>query len=177
MALADYQNLADKYANKYGLPPAIVRSVIQQESSWNPSAVGTSGEKGLMQLMPGTAKMLGVTNSFDPEQNIEAGTRYLKGHYDKYGNYRDALARYNAGGNLTAGYGYAEKVLERAGVADSAQSAIETSAPLLPQDSNSGDVSTIDSILGFPADVARKAGLWIFAFLLIIFGTWRLINE
>ncbi len=175
MALADYQGLADKYATKYGLDKSIVRSVIQTESSWNPFAVGTSGEKGLMQIMPATAKMLGLDNGFDPEANIEAGTRYLSEHYGKYGNYRDALARYNAGTKLQNGYGYADKVLKGAGISEPATPGAAGGATKGNASTNETELLESPS-LGFAGSKMRTMALWAFALLLIVFGTWRLIN-
>jgi len=77
--------------------PLLVHSIIQVESNYNPYAVSPKGAQGLMQLMPGTAWEMGVGNSFDPQQNIEAGVRYLKYLQDLYKDDRMALAAYNAG--------------------------------------------------------------------------------
>ena len=89
--------LADRAADKYGLPRLLVRSVMAAESGFQPNAVSPKGAIGLMQLMPGTARDLGV-NPQDPAQNVDAGTRYLRDLLEKY-NYGlwHALAAYNAG--------------------------------------------------------------------------------
>jgi soluble lytic murein transglycosylase-like protein len=79
------------------IDPLLVHSVIQVESNYDQYAVSTAGARGLMQLMPGTAKDLGVTDSFDARQNIEAGVKYLKRLKDQYQDDRLALAAYNAG--------------------------------------------------------------------------------
>jgi soluble lytic murein transglycosylase-like protein len=89
--------LADAAADRYGLPRELVRSVMAAESGFQPLAVSPKGAIGLMQLMPGTAQVLGA-DPYDPAQNVDAGTRYLRDLLEKY-NYglRHALAAYNAG--------------------------------------------------------------------------------
>ncbi len=85
-------------SERYGVPERLVHAVIRVESAFNPQAVSVKGAQGLMQLMPETASMLGVRNSFDPQQNIDGGVRHLRGLIDRFGNDLPlALAAYNAG--------------------------------------------------------------------------------
>src|SRR5262247_3287662 len=98
---ADTARYADEIksaAERYGVPERLVQAVIRVESAFNPKAVSVKGAQGLMQLMPETASMLGVRNSFDPQQNIDGGVRHLRGLIDRFGNDLPlALAAYYAG--------------------------------------------------------------------------------
>jgi soluble lytic murein transglycosylase-like protein len=85
-------------AERHNLDPALVKAVISTESGWNPSAISRKGAVGLMQLIPETAERFGVGNAFDPAQNVEGGTSYLKQLLDRYnGDLSKSLAAYNAG--------------------------------------------------------------------------------
>ena len=100
----DVRALVAEAAKNFDVNPLLVDSVIQVESNYNPFAVSPKGAQGLMQLMPGTAQRFGVTDSFDPKQNIEAGVRYLKFLQDTFQDDRLAIAAYNAGEKAVSRY-------------------------------------------------------------------------
>ena len=103
--LSKYQNIIAEAAEKYGVSQSLIKGIITAESAGRADAKSAVGAKGLMQLMDGTAKDLGVTNSYDPKQNIMAGTKYIKQQIDKFGSIDKALAAYNAGPGNVQKYG------------------------------------------------------------------------
>ncbi|MDD9715561.1 lytic transglycosylase domain-containing protein [Dinoroseobacter sp. PD6] len=96
-----YLDMARNAARRHGIPEDLFLRLVQQESGFNPKAVSHKGAIGLAQLMPGTARMLGV-NPHDPQQNLEGGARYLRTQYLRFRNWRLALAAYNAGPEAVA---------------------------------------------------------------------------
>jgi soluble lytic murein transglycosylase-like protein len=98
-----YKPLAEAAARKYNIPVDLFNRLVQQESGWNPRARSHAGAIGLAQLMPATARALGV-NPRDPRQNLEGGARYLAKQYRKFGSWRLALAAYNAGPQAVSKY-------------------------------------------------------------------------
>ena len=91
-----YLSVARAAARRHNIPEDLFLRLVQQESGWNAKARSVKGAMGLAQLMPATARELGV-NANDPAQNLEGGARYLRWQYEKFGNWRLALAAYNAG--------------------------------------------------------------------------------
>lgn len=126
-------------SEKYGVSVSLLKAVAKAESNFNPNAVSRCGAMGIMQLMPGTAASLGVTEPFDPEQNIMGGAKYLSGLLDQFGgDVRLAVAAYNAGPGNVKKYGgvppfdetqnYVVKVLGYLGTDISAGKALYTGA-------------------------------------------------
>ncbi|MEI7988305.1 MAG: lytic transglycosylase domain-containing protein [Chloroflexota bacterium] len=93
-----FAEIISEVSKRYNVDPHLVQAVVKAESNFDPKAQSSAGATGLMQLMPGTAADLGVSNAYDPKQNIEGGVRYLRMLLDRYqGDISKALAGYNAG--------------------------------------------------------------------------------
>lgn len=102
----DIDEIIDTFCEKYNMDNNFIKAVIKQESGFNAKALSKKGAMGLMQLMPSTAKSLGVINAFNPWENVEGGVKYLKSLEDKFkGDKKLALAAYNAGPNAVKRYG------------------------------------------------------------------------
>lgn len=103
---ASLEKIFEKAADKYGVDVELLKAMAKAESDFNPNATSKSGAMGIMQLMPATAKGLGVTDAYDPEQNIMGGAKYIASLLEKYdGNVSYALAAYNAGSGNVEKYG------------------------------------------------------------------------
>ena len=100
-----FQRIIRAAAERYGVDADLIHCVIAVESNFDPKAVSSKNARGLMQLLPQTAALLGVKDVFDPEQNIDGGTRYLRDLLKKYSNLTLALAAYNAGPQRVDQYG------------------------------------------------------------------------
>ena len=100
-----YDLLIDKYSKQFRVDPTLVRAVIQVESDFDPMCVSKKGARGLMQLMPETARHFGVTKVHDPDQNIRAGILHLRDMLEMFSDLPRALAAYNAGPNAVLRYG------------------------------------------------------------------------
>ena len=96
--------LGSRAAARHGVSADLIHAVIRAESDYDPRCTSSAGAMGLMQLMPGTARALGVTEPYDPAQNLDAGVRYLREQLDTFSDLPLALAAYNAGPNAVARY-------------------------------------------------------------------------
>ena len=108
-----YHSIIHEKASMYDLDPSLIKAVIKTESNWNSRAVSRKGAMGLMQLMPATATEMNVQNPYDPEENIEGGTKYLRYLLERFnGDLTLALAAYNAGPKTVEKFGYVPPITE-----------------------------------------------------------------
>lgn len=103
--MAPFEDVIRAAARREGVDENLVKAVVEAESSFNPKAVSPAGAKGLMQLMDGTAKALGIEDPFDPVANVKGGVEFLRSMLDKFGSISLALAAYNAGPGAVEHYG------------------------------------------------------------------------
>jgi hypothetical protein len=109
----DFHHIVHEKASTYDVDPSLIKAVIKTESNWNSRAISRKGAMGLMQLMPSTANDMNVRNPFDPEENIEGGTKYLKYLLGRFnGDVTLALAAYNAGPKTVEKFGYIPPISE-----------------------------------------------------------------
>jgi hypothetical protein len=109
----DFHHIVHEKASTYDVDPSLIKAVIKTESNWNSRAMSRKGAMGLMQLMPSTANDMNVRNPFDPEENIEGGTKYLKYLLGRFnGDVTLALAAYNAGPKTVEKFGYVPPISE-----------------------------------------------------------------
>jgi hypothetical protein len=102
---ARYQRLFEAAGARHGVDPRLLALIAERESGFDPNAVSAAGARGLMQLMPGTARSLGVQDPLDPVQAVDGAARLLRQHLDRYGNVAEAVAAYNAGPGNVQRYG------------------------------------------------------------------------
>lgn len=100
-----WESAIDKASRTHALDPRLIAAVIRAESGYDPGAVSPRGAQGVMQIMPATQRELGLDDPFDPEANVEAGSRYLRQQLDRFGSLELALAAYNAGPGNVLKYG------------------------------------------------------------------------
>jgi hypothetical protein len=111
--IKDYHGIVHEKASEYNMDPSLIKAVIKTESNWNNRAVSRKGAMGLMQLMPTTASEMNVRNPFNPEENIEGGTKYLRYLLERFnGDLTLALAAYNAGPQTVEKFGLVPPITE-----------------------------------------------------------------
>lgn len=123
---ANVEELIESFSNQYNVDSDFIKAIIKQESGFNTKATSPKGAMGLMQLMPATAESMGVTDAYNPSQNIEGGVKYLKGLLDRFDNNKElALAAYNAGPTAVKKYGGIPPYKETQNYVNSIMSAYE----------------------------------------------------
>jgi hypothetical protein len=153
-----YDHHVDEAARLHQVSTDLVKAVIAVESEFDQWAVSSKGARGLMQLMPDTARRLGVGDSFDARQNIFAGTQYLRQMLDRFGGDVDlALAAYNAGPNAVLRYGGVPPYRETRGYVQKVQSQLGAGFSPSPASSTAAFYTPSNSSLRAPAPASRRA--------------------
>lgn len=151
---AGLDTVLNKAAARFGIRPQLLRAVAQAESNFNPRAVSKAGAQGIMQLMPGTARALGVRDPFNPVESVFAGAAYLRSLMDRFGGDETlALAAYNAGPGAVRRYGGIPPYAETQAYVDKVLtlSRVETSGQGTPTRAAETGISRADGPLGCPA--------------------------
>ena len=188
----NYERYFQTAADTYQIPVGLLRAMAQVESNFNANAVSSCGAQGIMQLMPATARSLGVTNSFDPAQNIMGGAKYLRQMLDRFdGDISKAVAAYNAGPNAVKKYGgvppyqetqnYVSKVLGYAGnnvsVSAPAASTISVMPSYTTEDYASNAPLTQDELTELFYQIYRSSGIYSQESIRMIFQQLLLQKE
>lgn len=171
-------------ASKSGIPSDILAALVQKESRGNPIAYGGAGEIGLAQIKQGTASQYGFdgANLWDPQTNLNVSGGILSALYKQFGNWRDALAGYNAGaGNIKAGQGYAADILSKISPdTPSGEFDPPVTTPNTPQVATDPNATFYSDPIGYlknkGAALGASLGLGIVAVLLIAIGLYATIN-
>lgn len=171
----DYGESPSAIASQYGLDPNLFLGLIQTESSGDAKALSRAGAAGLTQLMPDTARELGITpdERFDPWQSMDKGAKYLRQQLDRFGNAYDALRAYNVGpgaaaNDPNAGALYATKVLESAGMGDAIPDNVKANPPKGVVGRAIAD--GLDTVKGY----GYSALIWLVIGALVLFGVYGL---
>lgn len=146
------KEIARQKARSFGVNEQIFLNLVQQESRWNPKARSEAGAEGLVQLMPGTARALGVSNPYDPVQSLTGGARYLSQQLKRFGSYDKALAAYNAGPGNVERYGGIPPFSETRNYVKNILSGVDTAAPAKAtpqQPAEAKGLSPADFLKGF----------------------------